>query len=289
MEIDLYEFEFLSSTQIWAKKHLQRFHRSRLSVVFAKTQTQGYGRSGHSWESPSGNLYLSLVFFTPPLPFLHRTTQWASLIVCEWLRAQSIEAIIKWPNDLLVKGKKTTRVLDKKCSSFERDFLSDLKIFPKPIAMCPTGEEKFLKAGRKDPRMSPFLIQNSRKIGGLLTELKTSDEAVIVGLGINVNACPPQATSMKEEIGKPFDDLTPLLHTLTTSFSSSLPLFLSAGFSPFQLQFDNRLLHKKGDTLRFTEGRKKVEGIFLGLDPSGALLIEQKGGAIFRSFNGNVE
>ncbi len=42
-----------------------------------------------------------------------------------------------------------TRVLDKECSSFERDFLSDLKIFSKPIAKCPTGEKKFSKLEEK--------------------------------------------------------------------------------------------------------------------------------------------
>lgn len=29
------------------------------------------------------------------------------------------------------------------------------------VTVRPTGEEKFLKAGRKDPRKSPFVIQNS--------------------------------------------------------------------------------------------------------------------------------
>jgi|688.fasta_scaffold47271_5 hypothetical protein len=42
-------------------------------------------------------------------------------------------------------------------SSLEKDVLSDLKIFLKP--------GKTFKAGRKDPRMSPWLIQNLRYRG----------------------------------------------------------------------------------------------------------------------------
>lgn len=53
------------------------------------------------------------------------------------------------------------RVLNEECSSIEKDFFSDLKIFPKPIADV-RGEEKFLKDGSKDPRASPSLIENSR-------------------------------------------------------------------------------------------------------------------------------
>jgi len=57
-----------------------------------------------------------------------------------------------------------TRVLDKECSSFEEGFLSDLKIFSKPIAPAVTGEKKFFKDGGKDSRRSPFLIQNLRLV-----------------------------------------------------------------------------------------------------------------------------
>jgi hypothetical protein len=36
-------------------------------------------------------------------------------------------------------------------SLLKRDFLSDLKIFPKPLATAPKGEERSYKDGRKDP------------------------------------------------------------------------------------------------------------------------------------------
>jgi len=64
-----------------------------------------------------------------------------------------------------------TLVLDKECSSFEEDFLADLKIFLKPLAGGAKGEKKFLKDERKDLQMScipypklAFLTQDATRL-----------------------------------------------------------------------------------------------------------------------------
>jgi BirA family biotin operon repressor/biotin-[acetyl-CoA-carboxylase] ligase len=83
-------------------------------VVFAESQTKGRGRLGRKWHSPAGQgLYFS-VLLRPQLRPLE-ATQLTVVAATALLRA--IEAItpvrptIKWPNDLLIGGKKIAGVL----------------------------------------------------------------------------------------------------------------------------------------------------------------------------------
>jgi BirA family transcriptional regulator, biotin operon repressor / biotin---[acetyl-CoA-carboxylase] ligase len=78
------------------------------TVVIAESQTAGRGFAGASWPSPPGvNLYLSVLFrptLTPSavLVFAFIT----SLALTEAIRAQGLPAAIKWPNDVLLAGRK---------------------------------------------------------------------------------------------------------------------------------------------------------------------------------------
>jgi BirA family biotin operon repressor/biotin-[acetyl-CoA-carboxylase] ligase len=82
------------------------------SAVWADRQTAGRGRQGHSWASPSGNLYLS-VLLRPSLP----ADSWsvlplaAGVAVCEAALELGVAAELKWPNDVLVAGRKLAGVL----------------------------------------------------------------------------------------------------------------------------------------------------------------------------------
>lgn len=83
-------------------------------VVVADTQTRGKGRLGRSWISPAGvNLYLT-VLLCPPLS--HQDTSMITLAapvaVASAIRTYTgLDAQIKWPNDILVNGRKTGGIL----------------------------------------------------------------------------------------------------------------------------------------------------------------------------------
>jgi BirA family biotin operon repressor/biotin-[acetyl-CoA-carboxylase] ligase len=82
------------------------------TVVVADRQTTGRGRAGRVWASPVGNLYLS-VLLRPRLP-VDRVTLLplvAGLAVAEAVSAFGVNARIKWPNDVLVGGRKLAGVL----------------------------------------------------------------------------------------------------------------------------------------------------------------------------------
>ena len=80
----------------------------------ADVQTQGKGQRGNVWLSESGkNLLSSFVFKPDNLSVENQIAlTWAtSLSLLETLRKFNIEALIKWPNDIFVGGKKIAGIL----------------------------------------------------------------------------------------------------------------------------------------------------------------------------------
>lgn len=83
--------------------------------VIAGRQTGGRGRKGRTWVSEPGNLYTSLVFrpqLAPKdltaLPYVAALSVRDAVIA---LGASSAEAQCKWPNDILLNGKKVSGIL----------------------------------------------------------------------------------------------------------------------------------------------------------------------------------
>lgn len=93
------------------------------TVVVAEQQTAGRGRLGRTWVSPARvNLYASLVL-RPRIPPLEvpRLTLVAGLAVAEAIRATAaLDATIKWPNDVLIDGRKVAGVLTELEAEAER-------------------------------------------------------------------------------------------------------------------------------------------------------------------------
>jgi BirA family biotin operon repressor/biotin-[acetyl-CoA-carboxylase] ligase len=92
---------------------LARAGASHGTVVIAASQRAGRGRNGRSWVSPPGaGLYLSAVL-RPPLPLADVPPMTLAIGVglCDAARAAGAHAVLKWPNDALVGGKKLAGVL----------------------------------------------------------------------------------------------------------------------------------------------------------------------------------
>lgn len=84
------------------------------ALFVADKQTAGKGRSGRVWSSPSGvNAYFTLLLkpqFAPALASM--VTLVMGLVVTETLRElYDVDAYIKWPNDVVVKGRKVCGIL----------------------------------------------------------------------------------------------------------------------------------------------------------------------------------
>lgn len=79
--------------------------------VIADSQTSGRGQLGRHWSSPAGNVYGSLRL---PLP----ETEWLELVplvvagcVADVLKALGLTPAVKWPNDILIMGRKAAGIL----------------------------------------------------------------------------------------------------------------------------------------------------------------------------------
>jgi BirA family transcriptional regulator, biotin operon repressor / biotin---[acetyl-CoA-carboxylase] ligase len=116
-----YFFE-LDSTNIYARQ-LAEHGALGGEVVIAEQQTRGRGRLGRSWISPPGiNLYLSIVL-RPTLAPGHtpQITLMAGVALADTVASfLSSPAAIKWPNDILVSGKKVAGILTEASSISER-------------------------------------------------------------------------------------------------------------------------------------------------------------------------
>ncbi len=111
----------VASTNDWAKE-LEALGAPEGTVVMAETQTAGRGRFGRRWFSPKGGLWFSLILKpmlrpeeTVKLVFL------ASLAATETLRGlYGLKAETKWPNDVLVDGRKVCGILSEMKTTGER-------------------------------------------------------------------------------------------------------------------------------------------------------------------------
>jgi BirA family biotin operon repressor/biotin-[acetyl-CoA-carboxylase] ligase len=83
-------------------------------AILAREQTAGRGQQGRSWMcQPDLGVLLSVLIFPPE--FLRRPVilaAWAANAVCETIRRLTgLEAAIKWPNDVLISGRKVCGIL----------------------------------------------------------------------------------------------------------------------------------------------------------------------------------
>lgn len=113
-----YYFKSLPSTNDKAMELAHQLTTPEFSYVVAEEQTNGRGRNGNSWcSSAGGGLYMSMLL-RPQLPaeLLPQLTLVAGVAVCDVLKSffhseNTAEVGIKWPNDILVNGRKVAGIL----------------------------------------------------------------------------------------------------------------------------------------------------------------------------------
>ena len=102
----------INSTNMFLKSRIMQGGATPV-VVSAKRQTTGRGRRERAWMSPQGGLYMSIGI---PLPAQGVSPvnygPAASVAIAELLRDDyNVDARLKWPNDILVDGKKLCGIL----------------------------------------------------------------------------------------------------------------------------------------------------------------------------------
>ncbi len=110
--LPIFIYESIGSTNDQAKQLLGTYNAPM--AVFAEHQTQGKGRRGREWVSPfAQNLYLSFVLpITEGLNQIDGLSLVVGVVVARAIkRLSGIDAQLKWPNDVLIGGRKVAGIL----------------------------------------------------------------------------------------------------------------------------------------------------------------------------------
>jgi len=100
----------LTSTMEVAKREAQQGAAEGTTII-ADEQTAGKGRMKRLWLSPRGSIALSVILY-PDVAYLPSLVMLVSLAVVHSIEAVTgLKAQVKWPNDVLVHGKKVCGIL----------------------------------------------------------------------------------------------------------------------------------------------------------------------------------
>ena len=266
----LHFFAEIESTNDWALERYRVQAPTHPNFVIARLQSRGRGRSDRSWQAAAGNLTCSLAF-----PLAHsakfaagesqptrlawpaRLAIATALAVWEtardFLPEQSCQ--IKWPNDLLVDGRKAAGILIENC-------------FGGASSATPT-------------RIQTVIVG----IGINVNTNPTSEQATASSQrGIN-------PISFATASGKQFD-LTDVVATLGTHLADRLTAIGVFGHSALSSPSDsddaemiaefNQQLAWRGHPVSIRQASEEIQGRLEGLDQNGHLMISTSDGA--RSF-----
>lgn len=118
---ETFYFDTIDSTNTRAKQLAEEGHKSG-TLVISDQQTLGRGRRGRSWESPKG----SGIFMTLMLkPDINPNNASMLTLVSALAIAKAISDVtganaqIKWPNDIVIGGKKVCGILTEMSAQFD--------------------------------------------------------------------------------------------------------------------------------------------------------------------------
>ena len=242
--------ETIRSTQERARE-LAREGAPHGTLVVSKVQTGGRGRLGRRWGSPPGGLWMSLVL-RPGVPaeIAARTTQAAAVGVAKALREFGVKVWIKWPNDLLVDGRKVCGILAEASSESV------------PVAAK--------RAGRGGGRPLDSVVLGV----GVNANLDPED------LGVEGR----EVATLRSELGHDVD-LTQLLGSVLSHLDGELGRIEDFGAVLEDWRALNCTLGERVRVRRFGE---ELVGTALDLGPEGELLLQTCDGVI-ELFEGEIE
>jgi BirA family transcriptional regulator, biotin operon repressor / biotin---[acetyl-CoA-carboxylase] ligase len=111
-------YDKVASTQDLALAQAQNLISSSTPISGIRTayvadaQTNGHGQHGRIWQSPPGGLYLSMLLPDAPLAAEGRLPLVLGMAIAKFVEQLGVPAAtIRWPNDVLISGKKVAGVL----------------------------------------------------------------------------------------------------------------------------------------------------------------------------------
>lgn len=158
----IHYFESIDSTNNSAKKMAEE-GAEHGTLLVADEQTSGRGRRGHAWASPKGSsIYMSLILKPEIEPNnASMLTLVMALAVVKGIKdSTGLETQIKWPNDIVIDGKKVCGILTEMSTQIEcinyivigAGINVQNETFPKEVEDI--ASSLYLKSGKKQNRAS---------------------------------------------------------------------------------------------------------------------------------------
>ena len=124
MKLKLLRFKSVKSTNNVAIRLIKK-NTLIPTLIFSQRQTKGRGTMGKKWISTKGNLYISIFFKINSKKINFK--QYAVLnayLIKKIISKYAIKKVnIKWPNDLLIEGKKICGILQEVINFKENEFI----------------------------------------------------------------------------------------------------------------------------------------------------------------------
>lgn len=108
----VYAFDQIDTTQRIAHELAQQ-HAPEGTLIMSEEQTEGRGQLGRNWHNPKHVNIAASIIMRPDLPIREasKLTLMAASAFAKALNERNIPVDIKWPNDLLINGKKIGGIL----------------------------------------------------------------------------------------------------------------------------------------------------------------------------------
>lgn len=220
-------FDELTSTQDLARERALN-GAPEGTVIVAAAQTAGRGRSGNVWQTLKGNLFFSFVLRPNVAPAdIGQFSFLVAVALNRVLKRSCADVQNKWPNDILVAGK---------------------------------------------------------KIAGIL--LEREDDALIVGVGVNVVSAPEDKISIHAAGGQD-QSADSVLEGFLSALDDVFSLYADKGFAPLRQEWlDSAAGIGRAITVRLPSA--SINGVFEGLEAGGALRLRLESGEIKVIHSGEV-
>ena len=236
-------FEQIESTNTWAKSHPEEWSQEGITLITASEQSGGRGRFKRQWFSPPGvNIYATFCFWLNiESAHIGHLPQILAISAAEVIEGEGFSVQIKWPNDLLLNGKKIGGIL---CETILESFSEKKSDHQEKLEEKKHGKER---------------------------------RGVICGIGMNINMIQEQlekidrpATSLFVASQRVFD-IPSILTLLGERFSDHLKRFQNEGFAPFFPFLKDHSPFKSGDNITFHDNQTLIKGKFIQLKFDGSV------------------
>ena len=173
MEHEIIELDEIDSTNDELRRMAEKGAR-HFTIVSAKKQTRGKGRYSRTWDSPEGNLYLSVLIKNAKFENAYQLSFVAGLAALDMIQTllPTHNIQLKWPNDVLADGKKVAGILLESASSQSGKLEYLIVGFGVNVKVSPEYATNMKLLGNKQPfrDIKKHLIDNFEKFYTLWLE-----------------------------------------------------------------------------------------------------------------------